>query len=466
MLDSCIWLAGTPGYPLSETQKVIVDMIMEDEEGEGGVTHFDRPVLLPHDLENYEGTYIISPGRPGIPASLPSWSQADEKKILDSLILELNEKLLAGVDPDPNLSRSSKRPQLYPAFRSGCVESAAFVGGSNAKNLANAAANLGIDSYQLAKGGWKITRDNIEKLIPDLKELMSSLPAGTPIVLFCLDNSSFLAASEEGGLIPISKCVPEDDGYHVKGDLVVAPECALHHTVELLKKLVSEFSEYQLFFVTPITRYILGPCCDADDHVTNSGNPDFLSKILSDLTKLKFALRKQLSPATVLDGIELICGAGCGKDRMEQTLRSGWADPVHPKPHIYSKMALNLIEKVAAASTPAGSQKRKRSDSSEEGPSSRAPGPPSRGGQGSNNRNPTSRGGTSAAPAPQPRGSYRAANSASSLQSHQSWNPPRGRGQHQGRGEARGRGFPAERGRGNYRGGQPRRGWGRPWSRW
>jgi hypothetical protein len=47
---------------------------------------------------------------------------------------------------------------------------------------------------------------------------------------------------------------------------------------------------------------------------------------------------------------------------MEKTLRSGWADPVHPKPHIFSKMALNLIEKVAAASSPTGSQKRKRSD--------------------------------------------------------------------------------------------------------
>jgi hypothetical protein len=68
-----------------------------------------------------------------------------------------------------------------------------------AKNLSVAAANLGIDSYTLATGGWKITRGNIEKLIPDLKELMSSLPAGTPIILFCSDNSSFLAASEEGG---------------------------------------------------------------------------------------------------------------------------------------------------------------------------------------------------------------------------------------------------------------------------
>ncbi len=105
---------------------------------------------------------------------------------------------------DPNLSRSSKRPQLHPAFRSGSIETSAFVGESNAKNLSKAAANLGIDSYMLATSGWKITRDNIEKLIPDLKELISSLPAGTPITLFCLDNSSFLAASEEGGLAPIS----------------------------------------------------------------------------------------------------------------------------------------------------------------------------------------------------------------------------------------------------------------------
>jgi hypothetical protein len=49
-------------------------------------------VLLPEDLENYDGKYIISPGRPGIPASVPSWSQADEKKVLDILIKELNEK--------------------------------------------------------------------------------------------------------------------------------------------------------------------------------------------------------------------------------------------------------------------------------------------------------------------------------------------------------------------------------------
>jgi hypothetical protein len=109
------------------------------------------------------------------------------------------------------------------------------------------------------------------------------------------------------------------------------------------------------------------PCCDMQVHVTNFQDPDFLSQIICDLTKLKFSLRKKLSPAVILDGIELICGIDCGKDRVEQTLRAGWAsDPVHPNAHIYAKMALNLLEKLSAASDgskqPGTERKRKRSE--------------------------------------------------------------------------------------------------------
>jgi hypothetical protein len=380
-----------------------------------------------------------------------------------------------GLDTDPDLSRSAKRPQLYPAFRSGSVETEAFVGGSNAKKLSQAAANLGIDSYMLASSGWKITKDNTEKLIPDLKELMSSLPAGTPIILFCLDNSSFLAASDEGGLAPISKCVPEDDGYHVKGALVVAPECALQLTLDLLRKLVSELSEYQIFIISPNARYISGPCCNAEDHVANSGDPEFLSSILSGLTKLKFLLRKKLAPATVLDSIELICGVGCRRERMEQTLRTGWADPVHPKPHIYSKMALNLIEKVAASGNTAQSQKRKRSESSDSASTSHerqvsgGRGASNRGGQHSGH---SGHAGPSNHLAHTGHSGYRSQWSYNSNRGYSnnnnSWTPHMGRGSHRGRGDARGRGHDGERGRGNNNnmGSQPHRGWGRPWSRW
>jgi hypothetical protein len=330
--------------------------------------------------------------------------------------------------------------------------------------LSQAASNLGIDSYTLAKGGWKITRENIEKMIPDLKDLMSSLPAGTPIIIFCLDNSCFLAATEEGGLVPISKCVPEDDGYHVNGALVVAPECALQLTLDLLKRLVTELSEYQVFIITPITRYIMGPCCDEAGHVSNSGDPDFLTSILSGLTKLKFLLRKKLAPAIVLDGIELISGSGCGRERTEQILRTSWADPVHPKQHIYSKMALNLIEKVAASNSTPSSQKRARSESSED-----------RGRQDRSVRGGGSRGGQQAIPPNSHNTAYTAPGSSRSARGFQhnnnhTWTPPRGRGPSRGfpgRGDARDRGHASERGRGNpHRGGQPRGGWRRPWSRW
>ena len=258
---------------------------------------------------------------------------------------------------------------MYPAVRSSCIENIVFVGGSNARALSSAAASLGANSYNIARGGWKITSENVDKLIPDLKEIMSSLPTGTPIVLFCMDNSSFLAASEEGGLVPISKCVEEDDGYHVNGALVVAPERSIQFSIEQLRRIISEFSEYILYIITPVTRYISMPCCDIPEHVTNFQDPDFLGQILADLTKLKFSLRKKLSPAVILDGIELVCGAGCSKERVEQTLRAGWAsDPVHPNAHIYAKMALNLLEKVSAAGEVGKKaeavRKRKRSESS------------------------------------------------------------------------------------------------------
>jgi hypothetical protein len=299
---------------------------------------------------------------------MPTWSQADEKKYLDGLFKDLNEILLVGLDPNPNLSRSKNKPQMYPAVRRGTVERIVFVGSSNAKKLSQAASMIGIDSYMLAKGGWKVTRENIDKLIPDLREILTGIPARTPIVLFCMDNSSFLAATEEGVLVPISKCIEGDDGYHVKGALVVAPERAVQYSIDQLKRVVDEFEDYYIFIISPVTRYVSGPCCNSLEHITNNQDPDFLSTLISDLTKLKFLLKKKLQPAVVLDGIELVCGTSCGREKVEQTLRAGWAlDPVHPTSHVYAKMALNLIEKVANPGNKAQNRKRKRSEDSGSG---------------------------------------------------------------------------------------------------
>jgi sugar/nucleoside kinase (ribokinase family) len=51
---------------------------------------------------------------------------------------------------------------MYSALRTGSVEAAVIIGGSIATNLANAAAALGLDVYKHTRGGWKLSKENVE----------------------------------------------------------------------------------------------------------------------------------------------------------------------------------------------------------------------------------------------------------------------------------------------------------------
>jgi uncharacterized membrane protein YgcG len=237
---------------------------------------------------------------------------------------------------------------MYSAVRTGSVENVVFVGGSNANNLALAAAALGVDTYKHAQGGWKVTKDSVDKLIPDLKESLSAVPPDTPVVFFCLDNSSFMALNEDGNIAVISRCIEGDDGFHVVGELVVAPERALNHVHTQLKRAIEACGDHPVFIISPWPRFIRTPCCSDAAHVTNFSNSDFLATILSDLNKHKSALRRAVPAATIIDGLELISGTGYNTEKAAAVINSGWAfDPVHPSKHVYAKMALNLLEKIA-----------------------------------------------------------------------------------------------------------------------
>jgi hypothetical protein len=65
--------------------------------------------------------------------------------------------MVSNLDTNPNFSRSAKRPEMYCALREGRVNKALFIGGSNASKLASATSMLGVDTLNIAKGGWKVT---------------------------------------------------------------------------------------------------------------------------------------------------------------------------------------------------------------------------------------------------------------------------------------------------------------------
>ncbi len=259
--DGRLQLAGQ--HPWLSAKEFHAEHCQDCRRGGGGAVplsnHPDMVVYLPSTTDDYSGSYLTSPGRRNIPATLPLWSSLSEKKFIDSLIEDLNKNMLAGRDKDPNLSRSASRPAMYTAIRTGAVEAAVFVGGSNALNLAYSASALGLDAYQLAKGGWKLTKDNVDKIIPDLRDVLGSVPPDTPVVLFCLDNSCFMGLADDGSMTHISRSIEGDDGFHVQGALVVAPERALKNALEQKKRLIEACGTHPVFIISPWPRFVRSP---------------------------------------------------------------------------------------------------------------------------------------------------------------------------------------------------------------
>ncbi len=159
------------------------------------------------------------------PPSRAGGSDSKKKKeLITCLIKDVNSVFFSGLDENPNLFRSAARPLAKESQEKKKVstEATLTVGGSNATRRAETLANLGIDSYKLASPGWKLNKENAEKIVPDLKEILETIPQDAPVIFFCLDNTIFKVTTAEGELTNISRCVPEDDGFHVNGSLVVA----------------------------------------------------------------------------------------------------------------------------------------------------------------------------------------------------------------------------------------------------
>jgi hypothetical protein len=83
-------------------------------------------------------------------------------------------------------------------------------------------ATLGIATETITTAGWVLSTDAVTAILPQVSEFCGSLPASAPVVIYCLDNSSFCCANSEGQLSAITK--QKDGLYHVPGELVVVHE--------------------------------------------------------------------------------------------------------------------------------------------------------------------------------------------------------------------------------------------------
>jgi hypothetical protein len=178
-------------------------------------------------------------------------SSEDEKLLVYPLLAELSTKYKLSMDTMPKLSRElvlnpkqSRQDDDIPAL---------FIGGSNADKLANAAATLGVLSDTITEGGWNLTTPSVSSILPQVEAYCATLPPEAPVVIYCLDNSSFCWADQHGLLSAITKD-KTDNKYHVIGELVVVHEITLAAAVTNLKRLQAVCGERKVFIITPCLR--------------------------------------------------------------------------------------------------------------------------------------------------------------------------------------------------------------------
>jgi len=274
-----------------------------------------------------------------------------EASLLKPLLEGLSTHFLLALDTCPDISRDlscstgilSTSPDL----------SAVFIGGSNADKLANAAASLGIVAETVTTSGWVLSTTAVTAILPEVEALCITLPADSPVIIYCLDNSAFVCADNEGAISPIKKL--EDGFYHVVGELVVAHEVTLAAAVSNLKRLLEVCGGRTVIIISPFPRYLNGA----------------REKIFADLTRLHSFISNRLSSfpncKVIAAGDLLVNKAKAPTAEVEEAYNSAWGT-VHGSNAAYTRMALSLtdsyLNRKPAPLPPPTASKRPRSDSS------------------------------------------------------------------------------------------------------
>ncbi len=295
--------------------------------------------------------------------------------------MELSSKFKLELDSEPILSRDLTLSPLLP--KAAEDSPALFMGGSNADRLANAAANVGIVPDTVTEGGWILNTTSVSTVLPQIEACCLTLPAEAPVVLYCLDNSSFCQADSDGVISQIVKLA--DNKFHVVGELIVAYEITMAASVANIKRILVVCCDRKVYIITPLLRFINAACCGDVSHCTHRLVPESATKLLLDLARLHHFIESRISSFTdceVIPAGDLLAAKNGATMSEVLAAYASWG-AVHGNSTAYTRMALTLVDKVWSGNfkkplqqqpVSGGTGKRKRTESGTSTSSNRSAG--------------------------------------------------------------------------------------------
>ncbi len=140
----------------------------------------------------------------GLQTSLPPMAENKERELITSLLLNIGECFKWSLDPEPALTREFRQLPANSA-RAGQGAAALIIGGSNANRLTTAFTDLGKRVETISAGGWRVSKDSVDTLLPILHAKLDLLDPAAPVILWCMDSHFFRQLTASGDLAGITR---------------------------------------------------------------------------------------------------------------------------------------------------------------------------------------------------------------------------------------------------------------------
>jgi hypothetical protein len=309
----------TTGEPFpAETWDTLVEGIIADNKG-GAFREEKRKIPLPHSLRFSNPEKSWNSGGWASPSGAQPVSIDTERCLIGSLIAELNTLFNLGLGTDTVHDRLSANTNAHCRYL--------FIGGSHAKKEGSALADRGHEVVICAASGWRPNKTAVEEMCEKVEEALKMISPTDVVVVHLFDNVSYMARSEEGGDLPIRRYVTGQ--FHVEGDLVLASKERLFMFFKNALPLLRLLEAYKVIFLTPLPRYLLESCCEAEDHAPNRYNENFEADLRSGLLAIRGHFKDFLFTSN-LRGFKIV-NPGLCVPTMDASGDPLWGeDPIHP----------------------------------------------------------------------------------------------------------------------------------------
>jgi hypothetical protein len=151
-------------------------------------------LVLPTLKKYSEKAVFESPGYSAVPLNISPVSSVDEKNMVEMLAEALNKDFMTDLALELNTCRETDG--MTGEMENSTLAGKRFitVGASHAARIACALEDMGAHVVDISVPGWRISAENVELMIRDLKSVLDEEYNGETLIIYHLfDNSTYLS---------------------------------------------------------------------------------------------------------------------------------------------------------------------------------------------------------------------------------------------------------------------------------